>query len=268
MIVSRQKTELLTNQKVVVYYFSGTGNTQIIAGKIVDAFKSRGFTASLVSIETVKDVYISDGDIIGLGFPVAGFTTYPVVFDFLKKIEKVNGNPVFAFDTMGGSSFWGIMGRLKDILDKKGFRTIGFREFRMPLNVFFRFTEKMEKKRLAESNKRADDFVNQLIIGNTAWKKTPIMSSLMSTLSQKLFKITEYKWHQKYLKMKVNKSKCTACGICAAKCPVGNISIGNKAQINDHCIYCFRCVGICPESAICGIVSPSSMHYLAEGAHF
>lgn len=268
MTNSNQNISVLTNQKVVVYYFSGTGNTQIIANKIVDTFKSRGFTASLVNIETVKEVNIDDGDLIGLGFPVAGFTTYPIIFNFLEKIEKVNGNPVFAFDTMGGSSFWGIMGRLKDILDNKGFRTIGFREFRMPLNIFFEFNKKMEKKRLADSNKRAEDFVNQLIAGNTTWRKTPILSGLMPFISHKLFKITEYKWHQKYFKMKVNSTKCTACGVCAAKCPVGNISIEDKAKINDHCLYCFRCVGICPQSAISGILSPSSMHYLAEGARF
>lgn len=262
------KTSISNSQKVTVYYFSGTGNTQIVAGKIVDAFKNKGFTASLVNIETVQNIIISDNDVIGIGFPVAGFTTFPIVFNFLEKIEKVNGNQIFAFDTMGGTSLWGIMGRLKDILEKKGFQTIGDREFPMPLNLFFEFPKSMARKRLQKSKKRAEEFVSQLIKGNTVWKTTPILSKLMPYFSQMLFKITEYKWHQKYFKMKVNRSKCTICGVCAAKCPVGNISIGDVAVINDHCQYCFRCVGICPALAITGIVSPSSLHYLAEGARF
>jgi flavodoxin/NAD-dependent dihydropyrimidine dehydrogenase PreA subunit len=268
MAKSHQQKGISNDQKIAVYYFSGTGNTQIVAGRIIDAFKKSGFEASLVKIETVKDVFINDSDVVGVGFPVAGFTTFPIVFNFLEKIKKVNGNQIFAFDTIAGSSLWGIMGRLKDILEKKGFQTIGYREFLMPINIFFEFPKNMVKQRLQKSNMQADDFVSQLIVGNTVWKKTPILSNLMPYFSQMLFRITEYKWHQKNFKMKVNRLKCTACGTCAAKCPVGNISVGEFAKINDHCQYCFRCVGICPEQAISGIVSPSSLHYLAEGARF
>lgn len=255
-------------QKIIIYYFSGTGNTQIVARKIAETFIIRGLTATLINIENIDKISISDNDVIGIGFPVAGFTTYPIVFNFLQKFDKVNGNYVFAFDTMGGTSLWGIMGKLKTILEIKGFRTLGFREFTMPPNIFVKFPEKWRRARIAKSFKRAEDFVDKLLMGDLRWKKTPLLSEVMYIFSHALFSITEYKWHQKYLKIKVNISMCNSCGICSSKCPVKNIYLKAKAEIGEHCQYCFRCVGVCPSKAISGIASPRSLHYLAEGARF
>ncbi|MGE5672076.1 MAG: EFR1 family ferrodoxin, partial [Fibrobacterota bacterium] len=197
-----------------------------------------------------------------------GFSTYPIVFNFLQKIEKVHGNCAFAFDTMGGTSLWGIMGKLKTILANKGFRTLGFEEFKMPPNLFVKFPENWRRTRVEKGLRRAEDFVNKLISGDLSWNRIPIVSEVMYRLSHALFSITEYKWHQKYLKMKVDTTKCNSCGICSSKCPVKNIIVKEKAEIGNHCLYCFRCAGVCPSKAISGIASPRSLHYLAEGAQF
>ena len=44
--------------------------------------------------------------------------------------------------------------------------------------------------------------------------------------------------------------KCTACGLCAEKCPVGAIPKDNpKITDKDKCINCMRCSEICPVDA-------------------
>ncbi len=51
----------------------------------------------------------------------------------------------------------------------------------------------------------------------------------------------------------VNKSACTACGICVENCPVEAIQIepGEKAEVNpDVCIGCAMCIAICPTGAM------------------
>jgi electron transport complex protein RnfB len=49
----------------------------------------------------------------------------------------------------------------------------------------------------------------------------------------------------------IDDEQCTLCGICADRCPVGSITIGNKARVNEKlCLGCGLCAGSCPSDAI------------------
>ena len=51
--------------------------------------------------------------------------------------------------------------------------------------------------------------------------------------------------------MIVDKETCVGCGACVAVCPVGAISLEDKAHIDaDSCIGCGACVNACPVGAI------------------
>ena len=51
-------------------------------------------------------------------------------------------------------------------------------------------------------------------------------------------------------KAQADESLCTACGACAAQCPVGAIDAGNPSQTDaDACISCTRCIAACPVQA-------------------
>jgi Ni,Fe-hydrogenase III small subunit/ferredoxin len=62
----------------------------------------------------------------------------------------------------------------------------------------------------------------------------------------------------------ISLEKCTACGICAARCPSSAIVLngeGNKAGINlDECIFC----GLCEEVCSSGAVKMTNMFELAQ----
>jgi flavodoxin len=44
-------TELTKNENIDLYYFSGTGNTLLVAKKMVETFNDNGIKANLLKIE-------------------------------------------------------------------------------------------------------------------------------------------------------------------------------------------------------------------------
>ena len=51
--------------------------------------------------------------------------------------------------------------------------------------------------------------------------------------------------------IKVDKAKCTGCGLCVDICPVKAIKVENaKAVIDDNCVECSACLSQCPQEAI------------------
>lgn len=59
--------------------------------------------------------------------------------------------------------------------------------------------------------------------------------------------------YRRYMKLPMApavEASCTACGLCAKKCPVGAIG-GQNPRITDKktCIGCMRCVRVCPQKA-------------------
>ena len=50
---------------------------------------------------------------------------------------------------------------------------------------------------------------------------------------------------------KVDVDICISCGACAGTCPVGAISVDDKASVDEGaCIECGACAGGCPVGAI------------------
>jgi electron transfer flavoprotein alpha subunit len=51
--------------------------------------------------------------------------------------------------------------------------------------------------------------------------------------------------------LKIDASKCNACGLCETSCPFGAIVVENEvAQANELCALCGACVNVCPRGAL------------------
>lgn len=53
------------------------------------------------------------------------------------------------------------------------------------------------------------------------------------------------------MKVKIDRAKCTGCGICSHVCPSRAITVTRKAEIDPrYCMDCGTCLISCPEGAI------------------
>lgn len=233
------------------YYFSGTGNTLLIVRKMQDIFQENGIKTQLYKIEESEPGQINLKHTIGIGFPVAVFSTYPFVWDFIKALPPANGTEIFMVDTMGGFS-GGIVGPMREIIANKGYKPVGAREIMMPPNIFYIQDEDTCQRKVKKGLKKAEKYALELIKGNAHWNRIPVLSDTMHLISRGALKLTGVKLNQKLFLFDVNPENCNQCGICVDLCPVHNIKM-EKGKYPEHglkCEYCLRCVSFCPKKAM------------------
>jgi NAD-dependent dihydropyrimidine dehydrogenase PreA subunit len=232
-----------------------------------EIFIAHKVSVTVQRLEKSVPARVNLNNTIGLAFPVAIFSTYPLVWDFVKSLPQANGTQIFMVDTCGGSSFGGVIGQMKSVLAKIGYNPIGAKEIVMPENVFYIESGEVNRKKIEKGLKEAEKYAEEIIAGKTKWRRIPILSWKVYIFSKFLFWLAGLKIHQKMFHLKVQKEKCTKCGLCARLCPVKNIEINEYPAHQYKCQYCMRCAGFCPTGAIPAVFNYKKVPYRAPGAH-
>lgn len=216
-----------------------------------ETLQKQGINVNLHKIEYSEPESVNLNHTIGIAFPVAFFSTYPFVWDFIKSLPMTDVTEIFMLDTLGGFS-GGIVGPFREIVEKKGYNPIGAKEIQMPSNIFFiqdpESNEIRVNKGLIEAEKYALDIIN----GKSKWGRVPVLSRGMFLFSSGLLKLTGANLHQRWFNFNVKEKECKKCGICAKICPLGNIKM-EHGEYPVHCLnceYCLRCTSFCPRQAI------------------
>ncbi len=235
---------------VHIHWFSGTGNTLLIAETLEDTFRARGYEVRLIPIECIDPKEIDPSAVCGFAVPVAGQSTYPFIWEFLEKLPQVPGTPCFFADTLAMYS-GGILGPVKRLLRRKGFRPLGAREFIMPNNFLRRKALPEHDKSLSgRGEERAAAFAELLIRGKAHWWDIPFYSDMMSFWFRNRGMV---RLLLRILPVRIDPSRCSACGTCVALCPEHSLTLKEGANVpvnSDRCTLCHRCFAYCPENAV------------------
>jgi len=235
----------MIKEQVDIYYFSGTGNTLLAAREMKKTFEEKGLNCALHRIETSDPQKIDLTHAIGLAFPIAAFTTYPLVLDFIYRMPEAKGTKAFALSTMGGLSLCA-MGPLKRILKQKGYLPIGAKQVIMPSNLWAKkYDETKVQKTIDKGQRTTRKFALDLISGKARWVRFPLIPDLLFPLFR-----SKRVWQSTPDYVKVNAEKCTKCAQCVEMCPVGAIQINEALVISNACQWCMRCISYCPEKAL------------------
>lgn len=239
----------MLREPVVIYVFSGSGNTWTVARKIADVFLEEGISSSIRPLLPEGPGDISIPGTVGLAFPVAMFTAYPFVWEFIENLPDGRGRDIFMVDTLAGFS-GGIVGPLKRKVIQKGYRPIGASEIRMPSNYSRNQPEGQKDVRIREKGlQKAISFAKDLLNGRAAWWSIPLVPDIISRLGRSPDSAA-WRYARRKYPLAANSEKCTRCGLCVKLCPVGNIAIDDLPVFGDRCFFCQRCISFCPCNAI------------------
>ena len=264
---------------VEIYYFSGTGNSLVVARDMAKALNGK-----LIPIPEVmeQEQLSTHARTIGIVFPVYHQGVPFIVRKFIEKFDDVHKKYIFGICTYGDNP--GIsLKYLADMLKKKGGRLAAGFGVHMPYNYItpslgksfyksFKLRETdLEKQRKMFFNwhlkcRKIYEYVLTKELGEIESKADAIENlvdhlHLRETLQKSVWlKISGY---EKKTDLPFMESlhlmdagfhvddKCDSCGICAKVCPVKDIEMVDGKPVWQHrCEQCFACLQWCPQEAI------------------
>lgn len=261
-----------------IYYFSGTGNSFVVARDI--AKKIRADLISIPQVINIDKIQI-DAESIGIIFPsyLASLSGLPLIVErFVKKIANIDSLNIFAVCTCGGYECVNALPsltKLKNIIRSCGGRLTAEFSTRLPMNNLdydhIPIPINSDSEAIIEKSKiKIDDICHR--IQKKKGTKYKIAKTLFNLLMTPLYKLMrrpvtnalkekakepmDTKLNHSELIPLTDKSitvdeKCNGCGTCVNVCPVNNIKIADKTPEFQHrCEMCFACDEWCPSNAI------------------
>src|SRR4030042_2823870 len=89
--------------KICIYYFSGTGNTEVVSELFKEEFNKNKISVDLIKIDDVlkekKKPEIEKYDLIGIAHPVYGLDLPGIIYKFINILPEGNNKKIFLFKT-------------------------------------------------------------------------------------------------------------------------------------------------------------------------
>ena len=154
--------------------------------------------------------------------------------------------------TCGGFGAQGV-GEMERALRRRGYRVVCSGEAVYPDNWLLAANPPMgtdSEHTLAEGDKAVNLFINKYISGQPEMIRCAFVHLVWSWPIARLFRLCGRRFLGKFF---IADDRCTACGQCAASCPVRAIQMDGapeRPRWGANCAGCYRCINLCPAQAI------------------
>lgn len=263
----------------IIYYFSGTGNSLVVARDIAEKINGQFISIpSVIHQESIK----TEADMIGIVFPMYHHGVPLIIKRFINKMDNLDKKYIFGVCTYGESPGICLKYLERIIKSHDGKLAAGF-AVQMPYNYIFPSfvlkdffnsfvlreisTEKQQKmfghwrKKLekiceyVQARKEGEletkaEVIEHLVgsllretLQKSVWLKVAGFKGKTNLPFQESIQLMDYGFRCD--------DKCNRCGICSKICPVQNIKMFDGRPVwQHHCEQCFACLQWCPKEAI------------------
>ncbi|HPR24007.1 MAG TPA: EFR1 family ferrodoxin [Bacillota bacterium] len=245
-----------TEKKIIIYYFSGTGNTEIVCGLLMQALIKRNMEVSMISMEDVSfgaslDL-LTPSDMIGIASPIHGFGVPKIVSQKTKQIAAMANRDQQVFLLLTGADMVKInhaaASAISNIFLKKDIKIFYERLIVMASNFMVGYNERFNRQLYEVSKEKTAHMADELLLGRKRELRPSAFYRVIATATHKCESGPGASFFGNSIR---SDDKCTGCMTCVKNCPVQNLKITNgKIRGGKDCLMCMRCFYICPEKAL------------------
>jgi ferredoxin len=254
---------MVTHPKLVVYYFSGTGNSENVARWMADIAKEKGTKVSLINIAKTDRLAISSPEpdaLVAFVSPIHGFNYPPVMLNFIRRFPKGKNN-VLLMNTRAGMLIgkWitpGLTGIAfyfsALILKMKGYSIKSMFPVDLPSNwisVHPGLNERTVKYLHERNQEKVYRFARKVLNRGSDFRSMYeiIQDTLVAPISLGYHFIGRFLFAKTYYAS----ADCDNCDLCIKACPVKAIKkVDGRPFWTFNCESCMRCMSNCPKKAI------------------
>jgi Pyruvate/2-oxoacid:ferredoxin oxidoreductase delta subunit/flavodoxin len=228
-------------------YFSPTGNAKYLAGLMASQL---GISRDQVfPLEFTKAEELRPNKHLIILYPVHGFNAPRTVKRFTRNLPPALFEKVSLL-AVGCNTTWingAVSADLRKIFSNKDYEILVDEILAMPLTFVMNFPEDLNRKLIAESEKKIEELCDSLREGKRSEHRVAIGSRIINFMG----KAESPAARMFGLELHANNS-CTSCGTCWTNCPEQNIreKKNGKPGFGFSCLMCMRCMYQCPEQAI------------------
>jgi Pyruvate/2-oxoacid:ferredoxin oxidoreductase delta subunit len=253
----------MTYKKLIIYYFSGTGNSQNVAQWISSVAQKHNVACSVNNIATIDRNLMKPeppDSLLVFVSPVHGFNYPPIMLRFMARFPKGN-NKVVLMDTRAGMligkyNLPGISGATflfsSLILKIKGYSISGWKSVDLPSNWISIHPGLNDRsiQKLHEMNKeKVINYGEDLLAGKKT--KIPLLEYIVDVIFAPISLGYFFVGRFFFAKTFYTSKDCSNCDICMNNCPVKAIvKIDNRPFWTFKCESCMRCISNCPQKSI------------------